>query len=118
MTLSGTALCQNYTLPSVLFDSMFMEVSRGRSCDSVRVAQTDEIKKIGKELIDTNRALDLKIRESSTLSNLVDNAKESNQILTQQFALDLSKEKRKTKRWRKVSIVEAVGLIGLLILML
>lgn len=118
MMLNGIALCQGYTLPSVLFDSMTFEVFKGRSCDSVRIAQADEIIKKGKELIDTNKALELSQSESKTLSSLLQNSKESNEILSVQFSKDLKEEKRKTKKWRGIAVIESVGFIGILILML
>lgn len=115
---SLTASAQTVTLPTWLIDSMSYEVKRGRQCELVIKSQADELQKQGQELAHVNTALKLSQSESSTLSNLLENSKKGNEILSSQFALDISKEKRKTKRWRKVAVIETVGLVGLLILML
>lgn len=87
------------------------------TCDSIQRAQADELVKVGRELSHTGTALKLSQSESRTLGLLIENQKESQNILTKQFALDISKEKRKTKRWRRVSILEGLGIIGLILLL-
>lgn len=96
---------------------MAFEVFKGRHCDSIRVSQADEILKKGLELVANGKALQLSQSSNETLSALVENAKENNQLLTRQFSLDLRKEKRKTRKWRTVSLLEGIGLIGLLLLL-
>lgn len=117
MMLSGTALCQNYTLPSVLFDSMTFEVFKGRSCDSVKRHQANEIEKLGVELVAKGTALRLSQKGSIQLDSLLSNSKRGQEILTMQFDKDISKEKRKVKKWRGIAIIETLGIVGLLLLL-
>lgn len=109
---------QTVTLPTWVADSLIFEAKLSRQCSQVVQAQAEEIRALGVELSHTNKALILSYEYSNTLSHLIENAKESNQILTQQFALNLKTEKRKTKRWRKVAILETLGFVGLLIIVL
>lgn len=116
----GWRLCvaQTVLLPSWVADSLIYEAKLSRQCLNVVIAQQAELKTIASELLHTGKALDLSKSESKTLGLLVENAKESNQILTKQFSLDMQKEKRKAKRWRRIAILETVGVVvGLIILL-
>lgn len=104
-------------LPNWLIDSMAFEVSKGRQCSLVVEAQQSEIQALGLELIATGKALELSQNESKTLSALVTNAKESNEILTMQFQKDIKQERKKTRKWKGLAILETVGFIGLLLLL-
>lgn len=115
--ISTTCKAQTVTLPTWVADSLIYEAKLSRQCSQVVIAQQEEIKALSIELVHTGAALKLSQSESSTLSNLVNNVKESNQILTQQFALDISKEKRKVKKWRGIAIIETLGIVGLLLLL-
>lgn len=116
MTLSVTAFCQNYTLPSILFDSLSFEVVKGRSCDSVRVAQAFELQKKGSELLQVNARLDLSKKEVKTLEGLLENSKAKNQVDAQQFNLDKDKLKRKLRKRNMIIFIESIG-IGLIFLL-
>lgn len=109
--------CQTFTLPTSILDSLLWEAERGRSCDSLRVAQARLIESQGLELIEVNKALKLSMNESKTLSALVTNAKESNEILTMQFQKDIKEERKKTRKWKGIAVLEALGFIGLLLLL-
>lgn len=106
---------QTVLLPTWVADSLIYEAKLSRQCSQVLTAQQEEIKALSIELVHTGTALKLSQSESSTLSNLVTNAKESNQILSKQFALDISKEKRKVKRWRRIGIIQAVVIIAIIL---
>lgn len=105
-------------LPNVIVDSMIFEVKRGRQCSLALEASQEEIKALGNELLHTGTALKLSQSESSTLNDLLDNAKEGNEIQAMQFQKDLQTEKQKVKWWRRIGIIQGVGLIGILILIL
>lgn len=109
---SGTLAAQ--TVPPVILDSLIFEVKLGRACTQVTNAQAEEIKALGAELMQTNKALKLSMNESLTLQSLVDNSRQSNDILTKQFALDRKEMKRKLKR-RTVIVIGETILILLLI---
>lgn len=116
LLFSITANAQT-VLPNWLIDSMAFEVSKGRACEQVIKAQGVELEKQGLELIATGKALQLSQNESKTLSSLLTNAKESNEILTMQFQKDIKQERKKTRKWKGLAILEAVGFIGLLLLL-
>lgn len=113
----GFGTAQTVILPSWVVDSLIYESKLSRQCSNVVTAQQAEIQALGVELVHTNTALRLSESKSSTLSKLLENQKESQNILTKQFSLNISKEKRKTKRWRRVSILEGLGIIGLILLL-
>lgn len=117
MIVPVMANSQTFTLPTYILDSLLWEAERGRSCDSLRVAQARLIESQGLELIEVNKALKLSMNESKTLSALVTNAKESNEILTMQFQKDIKQERKKTRKWKGLAILEAVGFIGILLLL-
>lgn len=109
---------QTVTLPTWVADSLIYEAKLSRQCSQVMTAQQEEIKALGAELVHTNTALKLSQSENKTLSGLVENAKESNVILTDQFNKDLKDERKKVKKWRRVAVIETVAVIvGLIILL-
>lgn len=95
---------------------MIFEVRKGRLCDSVAVAQAKEIEKQGLELIAIGTALKLSESKYSTLYALLENQKESKEILSMQFALDKSKLERKIKKRNKLIIGE-LGVILIILLL-
>lgn len=109
---------QSSSIPNVILDSLIFETKLGRSCSEVMKAQAIELEKQGIELVHTNTALKLSQSSNQTLSDLLNNSKESNSIQALQFQKDLSDQKRKTKRWRKVAVIQTLGIVGLIILML
>lgn len=109
---------QNFILPTSVLDSMLWEIERGRSCDSLRIAQAKLIRSQGLELASTGKELILSKAKSDELDSLFNNAKSGQEILALQFSKDIQTEKRKTKRWRKVAILETFGLIGIGLLIL
>lgn len=113
--VSGWCMAQTVLLPTWVVDSLIYEAKLSRQCSQVLTAQQEEIKALCVELVHTNTALKLSQSETATLSSLVTNAKESNEILTMQFQKDLSKQKRKTKRWRTIGIIQGVILIGIIL---
>lgn len=118
MTAPAIANSQSFILPTSVLDSMLWEVERGRSCDSLRLAQVKLIRSQGLELASTGKELELSKAGGIVQDSLISNAIKANEILTQQFNKDLKEEKRKTKRWRRIGIIQGVGLIGILILIL
>lgn len=113
--VSGFSAAQTASVPTVILDSLIYETKLGRQCNQVMQAQQEEIQALGKENVHLGTALKLSQSESSTLSNLLTNAKKGNEILASQFALDISKEKRKTKRWRRIGFIEAVVILGIIL---
>lgn len=108
-------MAQTVLLPTWVVDSLIYEAKLSRQCSQVMTAQQEEIKALGVELVHTNTALKLSQSETATLSSLVTNAKESNEILTQQFALHIQKQKRKVRKWRTIGIIQGVILIGIIL---
>lgn len=108
---------QTVLLPTWVADSLIYEAKLSRQCTQVVTAQQKEIESLGKELIATGTALKLSQSENKTMNNLLTNSKESKEILTKQFALDIKKEKRKTRKWKGIAVLEALGVIGLVLLL-
>jgi hypothetical protein len=104
----GTALCQTYTLPSVLFDSMVFEVRRGRSCDSLQILNDRIIESQGTQLLNYDKLVKTMDAKVSTLEALVENRKEATEKLTQQFNQDRKALKRKVRIRNLVILGEAV----------
>lgn len=108
---------QTVTLPAWVADSLIFETKLSRQCSQVMTAQTEEIKALGLELVANNKALQLSQSQSRTLEGLLTNSKENNQILTKQFALDLRREKRKSRKRGAVILGETIAIIGLILLL-
>lgn len=117
-SLETYAQTSSTTLPNWVIDSLLYEAKYSRQCDTVRVSLLAEIEALNKELNATGKALVLSQSSNETLSALINNSRDANTILGMQFQKDLNSEKKKTRRWRKVAVIETVGLIGLLILLL
>lgn len=117
MMVASKCQAQTVLLPSWVADSLIYETKLSRQCSEVMKAQASEIESLGRELVANGKALQLSQSSNETLSALVENAKENNQLLTRQFSKDLREEKRKTRKWRTVSLLECIGLIGLLLLL-
>lgn len=108
---------QTMSLPVWVIDSLVYESFKSRGCDSLQRAQAFEIESLGKELIATGTALKLSESKYSTLFALLENQKESQEILTKQFQLDKSKLKLKIKRRNKLIIGETLAILGLILLL-
>lgn len=111
MIHSGILYCQVYTLPSVLFDSLAFEVRKGRSCDSLQVLNEKVIESQGKQLLNYDKALSLSQSSNSTLSALLNNAKNGQEILSMQFQKDLKEEKKRTRKWKGIALIGAFVII-------
>lgn len=115
LTQGGTALCQSYTLPSVLFDSMAFEVRRGRSCDSLQILNERIIVSQGAQLLNYDKLVKTMDSKILTLEALVENRKEATEKLTQQFNQD-RKSLRKKVRIRNLIIGGQFVLILIILL--
>lgn len=109
----GTA--QTASVPTVILDSLIFEVKLGRQCSEVIKAQAVEIEKQGKELVATGKALELSQSSNSTLSSLLNNSREANVVQAMQFQKDISQERKKTKRWRRIGIIQAAVILTIIL---
>lgn len=100
MMQSGILFCQNFTLPTVILDSLIFEVRKGRSCDSLQVLNERLIKSQGTQLVNKDNLIRLTEDKVSLANGLVANAAKDKIADQKQFAQDLGKEKRKKKKWR------------------
>lgn len=112
---SGILFCQNFTLPTVILDSLIFEVRKGRSCDSLQVLNERIIKSQGVQLLNQDALVKLTESKVKTLESLVSNAKEMQNLDFQQYAIDLGKEKRKKRKWIKVALVQTVVIVVLIL---
>lgn len=113
--ISFTATAQTVTMPTWLVDSMIFEVSKGRQCSVVLQAQQVELEKQGLELVATGKALELSQKQTEIVSGLLENSKQSQEILTQQFNQD-RKALRKKVRIRNLIIGGQLVLILIILL--
>ena len=114
----STGAAQTASVPTVILDSLIYETKLGRQCGIALEASQAENKALGEELLHTGTALELSQRSNETLSSLLRNSRDAQEIQGLQFQKDLNSERRKTKRWRKVAVLETVAVIvGLLILL-
>lgn len=114
----STGTAQTASVPTVILDSLIFETKLSRQCSLALEAIQAENKALGEELLHTGTALELSQRSNETLSALLRNSRESQEIQGLQFQKDLTLEKRKTKRWRKVAVFETVAVIvGIIILL-
>lgn len=110
----AASTAQTVLLNSIL-DTMIWEVKKGRACDTVMKVQQNEIESLGRELVANGKALSLSQSSNSTLSALLNNSRESQEILSMQFQKDLKEEKKKTRRWRRIGIIQAVVIITIIL---
>ena len=110
MTAFGQGLCQSFTVPTVILDSMIFEVRKGRACDTLQRAQAKELELQGKELIQTNASLTL-LRAISATQTL--EASELRQ------SLEASKEagRLKEKKARKSGRLQGLSIGGLAVIL-
>lgn len=113
---SVTAFSQTYTLPSVLFDSLAFETRKGRSCDSLQVLNERLIKSQDIQLLNYDRLIKLTDGKISALNALIENQKESKEILTKQFAIERKEMEGKIKKRNRVVIVQGIVILGLILL--
>jgi hypothetical protein len=102
-------------LPNWVIDSLIYEASYSRKCEQVRIAQADEINKLGAELMHTNTALDLKQSETSTLESLLSNSKEQGRVDKMQHDLNEKVLKDKVKKRTFLIIGETILIVILLL---
>lgn len=114
MTAFGTAYGQNYTLPAEIFDRMYFEVVRGRLCDSVQVAQANELKALGLELIETTKALNLSQKALGASESEADHLR---QALTASEEITRETAKKQRKKGRREGAI-GVGIIAVVLLLL
>jgi len=118
MTVCGTLHSQNYTLPTVLFDSMVFEVNLGRSCAKLQTLQKAEILRVTTELSATGRAVTLLESENRALHA---NAAALGEQLKDSQALGRVEKQRasiKLKRLWRVVVIESGALTVLVLLLI
>lgn len=110
------AKSQSFTLPTSILDSMLWEVERGRSCDSLRLAQAKLINSQGKQLLSTEKELKLSQAKSVLQDSLLANEQNQRKLDQRQSDLDKKVLKGKVKRRNKFIAIESIGIILLLLL--
>lgn len=115
---SKIAYSQTYPVPVVLFDSLVFEVQRGRICDSLSRAQSDEIMKLGNELIKQGELLRLTQLESDGKSFIIGRWEAEYQALNDGIVLMKKTFKAKINRLLRVVFIEGVGIVVLVVLLL
>lgn len=118
MMVASKCQAQTVLLPSWVADSLIYETKLSRQCNEVMKAQASEIESLGRELVANGKALELSQSSNETLSALLNNSKDANSIQALQFQKDLNTEKKKTRRWRRVAVIETVAVvIGFIVLL-
>lgn len=115
--LNGTVFSQNYSLPSVLFDSLVYLAMKGKSCDTLVIKQEAEITKMGAELLANGQAIVLLQKESSTLDALVKNCEKLGTLAQKEFTIQKDKLKVRIRKLIRVVIVEGAVIVVMIILL-
>jgi hypothetical protein len=108
MTLSATVCSQNYTLPSVLFDSLVYETIKGRKCDSLAARQATELTKYYLLDSEQGRAIELLRSENKGLFLINRNwqvAFEAERAIRITETKSLRKEKQRLKLGLGVTVI-------------
>jgi hypothetical protein len=109
------ANCQTFSLPTSILDTMLYEIERGRSCDSIRLEQAKLIEVQGRELIATDKALQLSKSRSDTSDQMIENLKEQVQIERKLGVNQRKQDKGKIRKLTLAAIAEALIIIILVI---
>ena len=115
--MSATVFCQQYSLPSVLFDSLVYFTLKGKACDTLVQKQEAEIQKLGAELLANGQAIVLLQKESSTLDALVKNCEKLGELAQKEFKIEKQKLIVKIRKLIRVVIVEGVVIVVMIILL-
>jgi AraC-like DNA-binding protein len=111
LTISGTAFCQNYTLPSVLYDSLVYETQRGRVCEQIRLLQTAQLINLS-DLIDSKgKAIELLKTQTNALQGQVYNWEQTYQLNDQQHQAQNKHLKKSLLKWKLIAVAEVVLIV-------
>lgn len=104
-------------LPNWLIDSMAFEVRKGRACESVMIAQENELKAQGRELLQTSKALNLSQKEIEIWKGLLENERNERKLDRVQGEIDNGELRKKIKKRNKVILIEGLAILGLVLLL-
>jgi hypothetical protein len=111
LTISGTAFCQNYTLPSVLLDSLVYETQRGRVCEQITAIQAVQLINLS-DLIDSKgKAIELLKTQTNALQGQVYIWEQTYQLNDQQHQAQNRHLKKSILKWKLIAVGQAVLLI-------
>lgn len=104
-------------LPNWVIDSLLYEAKLSRQCNQALVSLQAENKALGNELIHVGKALGLSQAESKALENLLQNSKQSKEIISMQYTQDRKELKRKIRKRNTVILGETLTLVVLILLL-
>jgi hypothetical protein len=113
--LNGTAYCQNYTLPSVLYDSLVFETQRGRVCEQISLLQTAQLTNLSNLIDSKGKAIELLKTQTNALQGQVYTWEQTYQLNNQQHQAQNKHLKKSIVKWKLIAVGQAV-LIVLVIL--
>lgn len=116
MTACGVSYGQGFILPYEIADSAYYEIRLGRSCDSVRREQAENIRISGEQLTAQGEAIKLQDGKIQALENLVNNSRKETALVKQESKENDRRLKKRIVTLGKVSVLELAVIIGLILL--
>lgn len=116
MIAFAEAIGQGFTLPYAIIDSAYYEIRLGRSCDSVRREQAENIRISGEQLTAQGEAIKLQDGKIQALETLVNNSRKETALVKQESKENERRLKKRIVTLGKVSLIEGLVILGLLIL--
>jgi hypothetical protein len=114
LTISGTACYGQYTLPSVIVDSLIWETLRGRECANLTALQAVGLIQANEVILGQGKAIELLKTQINTLEQANYNWEHTLLISNEQWQREMRHYRRKLIGWKLL----AVGQVVLLILVL
>ncbi len=115
---SGIAYSQNYTLPSILFDSLTVEVRRGRSCTRIDSAQRVELSRLSGVIHDQGRIIELTQKEATQLEALYVTLEQRLETTVEMYVGQVDRLRARLSRWVRLVILESGVVVAIVVILL
>lgn len=102
---------QNFCLPAIYLDSLLFEAERGRACEKVIVAQSNQIEVMGRQLIAYEGAKEMQTRQLLTADSLLRGKDKEILLVQERGEMLLKEEKKKKRKWIIISVLGIVAAI-------
>jgi hypothetical protein len=111
LTISGTACYGQYTLPSVIVDSLIWETLRGRECANLTALQAVGLIQANEVILGQGKAIELLKSQINTLERANYNWEHTLSISNEQWEREIKHYRRKLIGWKLIAIGQVVLLV-------
>jgi hypothetical protein len=111
LTISGTACYGQYTLPSVIADSLIFETVKGRECANLTALQAVGLIQAEKVIHEQGQAIELLKSQINTLERANYNWEHTLLISNEQWEREIKHYRRKLIGWKLIAIGQVVLLV-------